>query len=232
MVDHFGQRGRPHGAMHPAANQVIGLYERHALTWDLERRQGPLFERPWLDRFRAALIADLPVLDIGCGAGEPVARYLVDLGPCVTGVDSSPSLIDLCRQRFPTGHWIVADRRRIDLRVGFGGILAWDSFFHLPPEDQRTMFPIFRSHAASQAVRCSQAVPRTARLSATTGASRSITRASLPRNRGRCLASTVFTFFGMSSRIPVAAVVLSGSPNRDRRLQIELKLNRRKAFRR
>jgi hypothetical protein len=26
--------------------------------------------------------------------------------------------------------------------------LAWDSFFHLTPDDQRRMFPIFAAHAA------------------------------------------------------------------------------------
>lgn len=29
--------------------------------------------------------------------------------------------------------------------------LAWDSFFHLHPDDQRQMFPIFRTHAAPRA---------------------------------------------------------------------------------
>jgi hypothetical protein len=29
--------------------------------------------------------------------------------------------------------------------------MAWDSLFHLCPEDQRIMFPIFRRHAAPKA---------------------------------------------------------------------------------
>mgnify|MGYP001547094599 FL=1 len=33
------------------------------------------------------------------------------------------------------------------LQETFDGILAWDSFFHLTPDDQRRMFPIFRDHA-------------------------------------------------------------------------------------
>ena len=37
--------------------------------------------------------------------------------------------------------------RTLSLDRRFDGILAWDSFFHLSPEDQRTMFPIFRRHA-------------------------------------------------------------------------------------
>src|SRR5215212_2887024 len=38
--------------------------------------------------------------------------------------------------------------RSLRLGARFEGILAWDSFFHLRPDDQRAMFRIFRDHAA------------------------------------------------------------------------------------
>jgi hypothetical protein len=41
--------------------------------------------------------------------------------------------------------------RTLSLARRFDGILAWDSFFHLCPDDQRRMFPIFRHHAAARA---------------------------------------------------------------------------------
>jgi len=41
--------------------------------------------------------------------------------------------------------------RTLSLGRKFNGVLAWDSFFHLCPEDQRLMFPIFRTHAAPRA---------------------------------------------------------------------------------
>ena len=41
--------------------------------------------------------------------------------------------------------------RTLSLDRRFDGILAWDSFFHLCPEDQRRMFPIFRGHAGTKA---------------------------------------------------------------------------------
>ena len=41
--------------------------------------------------------------------------------------------------------------RTLSLDRSFDGILAWNSFFHLDPEDQRRMFPIFRSHAGTKA---------------------------------------------------------------------------------
>ena len=105
-------------------------------------------ERTWLERFRHVAGEGAAILDLGCGGGEPLARYFIERGHAVTGVDASPTLIGLCRARFPAQTWIVDDMRRLDLGKRFGGILAWDSFFHLAHEDQRAMFAIFGAHAA------------------------------------------------------------------------------------
>ena len=35
--------------------------------------------------------------------------------------------------------------------LGFEGLIAWDSLFHLCPEDQRRVFPLFRKHSAPNA---------------------------------------------------------------------------------
>ena len=91
------------------------------------------------------------ILDLGCGAAEPIARYFIEKGCDVTGIDSSASLIGMCKDRFPDQVWTVIDMRTLSLDRRFDGILAWDSFFHLCPEDQRRMFPIFRRHAGTKA---------------------------------------------------------------------------------
>lgn len=125
---------------------ITGLYERHA--WDYnEDRSRSLMEKGWLDRFLAFVRPGGTVLDVGCGMAEPIARYIIETGFNVVGVDSSPSLIALCRERFPDAEWIVSDMRQLALGRRFDGILAWDSFFHLRSEDQREMFPRFSDHA-------------------------------------------------------------------------------------
>lgn len=129
------------------AEAVIDLYQRHAATYDGLRGE-TLYEGAWLARFRALLAPDTTILDIGCGTGQPIARHLSEQGHVVTGVDSAPAMIALCRARFPEGDWEVADMRRLALGRRFGGLIAWDSFFHLTPEDQRGMFKVFASHAA------------------------------------------------------------------------------------
>jgi trans-aconitate methyltransferase len=130
-----------------ANERIIGLYEENAAAWDRMRGRD-LHERHWLDRFLAYVRPGGAILDIGCGMGEPVARYLIERGAEVTGMDSSPSLIAIARERFPAHEWTVADMRGLDLGRRFDGLLAWHSFFHLSPDDQRPMFARFAAHAA------------------------------------------------------------------------------------
>lgn len=127
-------------------DRVVDLYERHALAYDRDRSRS-LQERAWLDRFLSRVPPGGTILDVGCGMGEPIARYLIERGFRVVGVDASPRMIELCRARFPDAEWLVADMRKLDLHRRFDGILAWDSLFHLSTDDQRGMFRRFAEHA-------------------------------------------------------------------------------------
>jgi hypothetical protein len=73
-------------------------------------------------------------------------------GLIVTGVDASPSLISLCRERMPSHRWVVGDMRSPPIHGRFDGILAWDSFFHLTPGDQRQMFWVFAKHSGRRSL--------------------------------------------------------------------------------
>jgi trans-aconitate methyltransferase len=130
--------------------RIAGLYDENAAAWDRQRGRD-LFEKPWLDRFLALLPPRPRILDIGCGMGEPIASYLIREGARLTGVDSSPSLVALARERFPEQEWIAADMRSLDLGRRFDGLLAWHSFFHLAPQHQEPMFPRFAAHAEASA---------------------------------------------------------------------------------
>lgn len=138
--------------MNPHADRIIDLYERHAHEYVADRGPQLGSERAWLDRFTKLLPRGATILDLGCGSGEPIARYLIEQGFTVDGVDTSSTLIALCRSRFPDQCWHIADMRTFALDRTFDGLLAWDSFFHLSGDDQRRMFSVFRRHAAAGAV--------------------------------------------------------------------------------
>ena len=132
-----------------SADDIVALYERRARDSAGDRaRQSVFIEKDWLDRFIALTKPGGTVLDLGCGPGKPMAAYLIANGLDVCGVDSSPTMISLARGNLPGREFVVADMRTLALGRRFAGILAWDSFFHLAPDAQRRMFPIFRDHAA------------------------------------------------------------------------------------
>ena len=135
-----------------AAGRIAAHYERHALAWDADRRAAGWGDKLFIDRFLACLAPGASILDLGCGGGSPVAAHIAAHGFTITGVDSSPTLIALCRTRLPEHRWLVRDMRTLALAQRFDGILAWDSFFHLRPDDQRAMFRVFAAHAQPAAM--------------------------------------------------------------------------------
>ena len=70
------------------SDDIIDLYERHAHDYVADRGRAIRIEDGWLTRFANLLAPGSAVLDIGCGSGEPIARYLIEKGFAVTGVDA------------------------------------------------------------------------------------------------------------------------------------------------
>ncbi len=126
---------------------VIDVYQRHGVAW-AKLRSREMLEKRWLDRFCALLPAGAAVLDIGCGSGLPIARELIRRGFDVTGVDGTPTMLAQFQRNLPGIAAHLVDMRQLFLARCFAGMIAWDSFFHLSPEDQRGMFSRFQAHAA------------------------------------------------------------------------------------
>jgi len=74
-----------------AAN-TKNVYERCGLRYDAERSK-ILFERKWLRRFEALLPERAAILDVGCRAAEPIARYFIQNGHEVTGIGFATVLL-------------------------------------------------------------------------------------------------------------------------------------------
>ncbi|MEM1398215.1 MAG: class I SAM-dependent methyltransferase, partial [Pseudomonadota bacterium] len=73
-----------------------GVYDRHAAFWQRERPKD-LYERVWIDRFLESVRPRSRLLDLGCGTGDPIARYLCDQSYEVVGIDYSPSMIEIAK---------------------------------------------------------------------------------------------------------------------------------------
>ena len=81
------------------------------------------------------------LLDLGCGSGEPVARYFADNSWSIVGVDFSEKMIELASKYVPEMQSIHADINEVEFESNqFNAITASYSLFHLPAHTHAKIF--------------------------------------------------------------------------------------------
>ena len=127
-----------------AAYDTVAPDYAELLRTELDRN---LFERAMLAAFaelvRAPGAAEGPVGDLGCGPGR-VTAHLEALGVDAFGVDLSPGMVAVARKEHPGLRFEVGSITALDLGDGtLGGIVAWYSVIHTPPQQQPVVFAEF-----------------------------------------------------------------------------------------
>ncbi|RZU15093.1 class I SAM-dependent methyltransferase [Streptomyces sp. BK239] len=110
----------------------------------------PLFEGDLYGRAMISTFAQLtrtldagPVADLGCGPGH-VTAHLQSLGVSAFGVDLSPKTVAVARRRHPDLRFDEGSMTDLDLADGsLGGVIAWYSIVHTPPELLPVVFAEF-----------------------------------------------------------------------------------------
>lgn len=99
-------------------------------------------DRAWLKAF-VDLVRTGTIADVGCGPGH-VTQYLADLHDDVVGIDLSPAMITIARERAPRLTFTVESMTR--LATGdetWAGVVAWYSIIHLPARERAITFSEF-----------------------------------------------------------------------------------------
>lgn len=99
-----------------------------------------------LEQFIELLPPPATVLDVGCGSGVPVARYLVERGYAVIGIDVARKQVGLARELVPQGSFEV--RNMLDLRAGeyrVDGLVSFYAVFHTPRDGHAELLRRFAS---------------------------------------------------------------------------------------
>jgi ubiquinone/menaquinone biosynthesis C-methylase UbiE len=97
-----------------------------------------------LKEFVSLLPKNARVLDVGCGAGVPVAEFLVESGFDVTGVDFSENMLRLARKNVPKARFIRKDMTKLDFENdSFEGLTAFYSIIHVPREKHFSLLQSF-----------------------------------------------------------------------------------------
>lgn len=95
----------------------------------------------WVEELGLHLEPGARVLDLGCGAGVPADRQLVDAGFDVTGVDISEVQIERARHLVPGATFVCEDMVAFAAGVdSFDAVVSFYALIHVPLEDQRPLF--------------------------------------------------------------------------------------------
>ncbi|WP_280496319.1 class I SAM-dependent methyltransferase [Nocardia asiatica] len=75
-----------------------------------------------------------PIADLGCGPGR-ITGHLASLGARVFGMDLSPRMVELARADYPQLSFAQGSIEQLPLgNEMLGGVVAWYSLIHTPPE--------------------------------------------------------------------------------------------------
>jgi len=107
--------------------------------------------RPSPTRLRyLALALDLippgsDVLDLGCGAGNPMTAALAE-GRTVTGVDISETQLEMARRNVPGATFLQADMTTLTFEpASFDAVVAFYSLTHVPRDEQAQLLEQIRA---------------------------------------------------------------------------------------
>lgn len=116
------------------------IYNRFAGTY--ENNRGLFDVSGVFDEFYSSLDVEKgTLLDLGCGAGEPFAKWFMKRGWDVTGVDFSSKMLELARRHVPHMKAICADMCEVEFgKDTFDAIIAVYSLFHVPRGKHSDLF--------------------------------------------------------------------------------------------
>lgn len=119
--------------MHP--EDTAARYDRIAQWWQTQHQES-LYGIPQLERAIQFTSRKQIALDIGCGSSGRFIKVLREYGFQVEGLDISSQMIELAKQLHPGIVFYQADICSWHPPKPYSLIVAWDSTFHLPLDEQ------------------------------------------------------------------------------------------------
>lgn len=124
-------------------NSMRQIYDQFAATY--EKNRGLFDMSEVLASFYGLLnVKNGRLLDVGCGSGEPFARFFIDRGWDVQGVDFSRRQLELAARYVPEMQTVCVDMRKAEYPSdSFDAITAIYSLFHIAVSAQTTLLKKF-----------------------------------------------------------------------------------------
>lgn len=96
------------------------------------------------ERYTRKLLEELPpspsILELGCGPGVPILKFLLDQGAQVVANDISTKQIEMAKARCPDAKLIAGDMTKLAFEPeSFHGAISFYTLFHLPRSKLKDM---------------------------------------------------------------------------------------------
>lgn len=114
-------------------------YNKIINNW-IHSRNNAFINKPIID-FADHVNSKGTILDIGCGTGMPIAKYLSNRNFSIIGIDQSAKMIETAQsQGIKNAVFYLSDFFEFESDEKFDGIIAWDSLFHFPKDRQEGIY--------------------------------------------------------------------------------------------
>ncbi|MBN2073945.1 MAG: methyltransferase domain-containing protein [Dehalococcoidales bacterium] len=116
-------------------------YDGIALEYlELVKSIGSTIRTKYLEMLIVLLSPGATILELGCGAGIPMTRRLIDEGFKVTGVDISPEQLALAEKNVPEANLILGDMTTLEFDDNScDAVTAFYSITHIPRAEHPDM---------------------------------------------------------------------------------------------
>lgn len=114
-------------------------YNEIVNEWHEARQNGSISSL--LKSFTSKLKLGDHVLDIGCGTGYPITKFLSDQELIITGIDFAENMIKKAKNlNIKNANFITIDFFDFEPKIQFDGIVAFDSLFHFEKNKQKDIY--------------------------------------------------------------------------------------------
>lgn len=109
---------------------IITFFDNCAPWWDADMIRNEDLITAILDN--GGIREDIHVLDVACGTGVLFPDYLKRKVASVTGIDISPEMAKIAREKFPEIKVVCGDVETVEFSKKFDAIMVYNAFPHFP----------------------------------------------------------------------------------------------------
>ena len=112
---------------------IISFFDNSAGSWDEELIRNDKVIEKILDN--CGIDKGVCVLDVACGTGVLFPDY-IKREAVVTGIDISPEMVKIAKEKFPNVNVICGDVEETDFNEKFDTVMVYNAFPHFPDPER------------------------------------------------------------------------------------------------